>query len=79
MKQIIAVLAIAASGISGAAHAGGPGPVLEDPTVTNAAPGIVGAGGLGAAGTAAGIALAALGLAAVISNDDTVSSTTTTN
>ncbi len=79
MKQIIAVLAIAASGISGAAHAGGPGPALEDPTVTNAAPVLAGAGGLGL-GAATGIVLAAVVVGAVIANDDdTVSSTTTTN
>ena len=77
MKKIIAVLAIAASGISGAAHAGGPGPVLEDPTVTNTAPVLAGVGGLGA-GAIAGIVLAVVVVGAAISNnDDTVASTTT--
>jgi len=78
MKQLIAVLAIAASGISGAAHAGGPGPVLADPTVTNVAPGgaLAGLGGLGA-GAVAGIIAAVVVVGVVVSDDDATATTTT--
>lgn len=78
MKQLIAVLAIAASGISGAAHAGGPGPVLVDPTVTNAAPGaLAGLGGLGAGAVAGVVIVTAVVVGVIVSDDDATATTTT--
>ena len=79
MKKTIAILAIAASGISSAAFAGNPSAAVIDPEVENKVPVILGAGGLGTAG-AVGLAVVGLaGLAAIVNNDSDSTTTSAGN
>ncbi len=75
MKKIIAILTISAIGISSTAYAGNPSMALVDPEVENKVPLVLGASGLGIAGTI-GLAVVGLGVLGAIVNDDSAGTTT---